>query len=98
MSPQQAKDLVIQHGKYKDKKLSFIPSFYLKWLAANWNNALIREAAVIVLNERSKDVGEKGTYKAKSTIPIKREPKPTAIMEAFGELKEALESAPADLF
>lgn len=39
------KDIVMPVGKYEGDKIESIPSDYLKWLAENWADEIICEAA-----------------------------------------------------
>lgn len=107
MNVEEAKQFKMVHGKYKDVSLSRIPSFYLKWLAKNWDNEGVRNAATLVINSRSLDVGAKGEYKAsyqpkeKQTCQYKQNVEKQKVdfgHVAFGELKELIEESEPDLF
>jgi len=39
------KDIIMPVGKYEGDKIESIPSDYLKWLAENWADEIICEAA-----------------------------------------------------
>lgn len=87
-------------GEHQGKRLAQVPLAYLKWLAKNWIHKEIRDAAKIVVNLRSREVGEKETFfpqfKPSPTTP--RKPAVQDFGGPFGKLKEELDSAPAGLF
>lgn len=49
-----AEEVVLQFGKYRDKKLEEVPDSYLLWLAENHDSEFLCTAADTVYQERKR--------------------------------------------
>lgn len=87
-------------GEHQGKRLAQIPLQYLKWVAKNWVHKEVRDAAKIVVNERSREVGEKETFfpQFKPSPATPQRPRHQELGGPFGKLKEELDAAPPGLF
>lgn len=86
--------------QFKGVELSLIDFRLLKWIAKNHVKKDLRDAAVLVVNARSKEIGEKSDFKPSFKLrSIPREVEEVDFSKgAFGKLKEELDVMPEGLF
>jgi hypothetical protein len=60
---EKAKAMIMPHGKYQGDKLGSIPSAYLFWVAEEWSDPKISEAADRVWRFRDSIMCHKGPAK-----------------------------------
>lgn len=96
-----AKRKRLPYGKHYGKELASVPTPYLDWMAREWSEPRLAEAALIVLEDRLERKVDLESEAKKERAEKRRNSGPkdfTWQSCAFGELRTQLESAPRGLF
>lgn len=86
--------------QFKGVELGMVEFKLLKWIAKNHIKKELRDAAILVVNTRSKEVGERAEFKP--SYQLRSKAREVELIDysqgAFGKLKEELDAMVPGLF